>query len=74
VNYDTDALRQELQEAQFRISELSTALERLREQRDHFMGALEERFTELNTLKALVAQQATTIERLQLHIQQGVEL
>jgi chromosome segregation ATPase len=74
MTYDHDALRQELQEAQLRISELSTALERLREQRDHFMGALEERFTELNTLKALVAQQATTIERLQLHIQQGVEL
>jgi uncharacterized coiled-coil DUF342 family protein len=60
MSYDYDALRQELQEAQFRISELSTALEQMREQRD--------------LLREKLRSTTAKVDRLQLHLQQGVEL
>jgi flagellar biosynthesis chaperone FliJ len=74
VNYDTDALRQELQEAQFRISELSTALEQMREQRDHYLDQAHQTLAELTDVKKLATQRQAMIDRLQLIIQQGVEL
>ena len=60
MSHDLDALRQMNEEAQLRISELSTALADITEQRD--------------TLKAQIGQLTATIERLRLHIAQGVEL
>jgi predicted nucleic acid-binding Zn-ribbon protein len=60
MTYDHDALRQELQEAQLRISELSTALEGVREERDRLRDKL--RAANIR------------IDRLYLHLQQGVEL
>ena len=72
--YDPDALRQMNEEAQLRIAELSTALGNVTEQRDNLEDSLIAAIREVDAYKAHVAQLTATIERLRLHIQQGVEL
>jgi predicted nucleic acid-binding Zn-ribbon protein len=74
MTYDPDALRQMNEEAQLRIAELSTALANVTEQRDALEDSLTAALREVDAYKAHVAQLTATIERLRLHIQQGVEL
>ncbi len=74
MTYDPDALRQMNEEAQLRIAELSTALSNVTEQRDNLEDSLTAAIREVDAYKAHVAQLTATIERLRLHIQQGVEL
>ena len=74
MTYDPDALRQMNEEAQLRIAELSNALGNVTEQRDNLEDSLTAAIREVDAYKAHVAQLTATIERLRLHIQQGVEL
>ena len=74
MTYDIDALRQMNEEAQLRIAELSTALAMVTEQRDNLEDSLTAAIREVDTYKQQIASLTTTIERLRLHIQQGVEL
>jgi hypothetical protein len=74
MTYDPDALRQMNEEAQLRIAELSTALANITEQRDTLEDSLTAALREVDAHKAHVAQLNATVERLRLHIQQGVEL
>jgi chromosome segregation ATPase len=74
MTYDPDALRQMNEEAQLRIAELSTALGNVTEQRDNLEDSLTAAIREVDAYKAHVAQLTATVERLRLHIQQGVEL
>ena len=74
MTYDPDALRQMNEEAQLRIAELSTALGNVTEQRDNLEDSLTAAIREVDAYKAHIAQLTATIERLRLHIQQGVEL
>jgi len=74
MSYDLDALRQMNEEAQIRISELSTALATVTEQRDNLEDSLTAAIHELDAHKTHIHHLTTTIERLRLHIQQGVEL
>jgi chromosome segregation ATPase len=74
MSYDLDALRQMNEEAQIRISELSTALATITEQRDNLQDSLDAAIKEMDAHKTHIQHLTTTIERLRLHIQQGVEL
>lgn len=74
MTYDIDALRQMNEEAQLRIAELSTALAMVTEQRDNLEDSLTAAIREVDAYKQQIASLTTTIERLRLHIQQGVEL
>ena len=74
MTYDPDALRQMNEEAQLRISELSVALAHVTEQRDNLEDSLTAAIRETDAAKAQIASLTATVERLRLHIQQGVEL
>jgi chromosome segregation ATPase len=74
MTYDIDALRQMNEEAQLRIAELSTALAMVTEQRDNLEDSLTAAIREVDAYKQQIASLTATIERLRLHIQQGVEL
>ena len=74
MTYDIDALRQMNEEAQLRISELSVALSHVTEQRDNLEDSLTAAIRETDATKAQIAVLTATVERLRLHIQQGVEL
>ncbi len=74
MSYDLDALRQMNEEAQIRISELSTALATVTEQRDNLQDSLDAAINEMDAYKTHIHHLTTIIERLRLHIQQGVEL
>jgi hypothetical protein len=74
MTYDIDALRQMNEEAQLRIAELSTALAMVTEQRDNLEDSLTAAIREVDTHKQQIASLTATIERLRLHIAQGVEL
>jgi hypothetical protein len=74
MTYDPDALRQMNEEAQLRIAELSTALAMVTEQRDNLEDSLTAAIREVDSYKQQIASLNATIERLRLHIQQGVEL
>lgn len=74
MTYDLDALRQMNEEAQLRIAELSTALAMVTEQRDNLEDSLTAAIREVDAYKQQIASLNATIERLRLHIAQGVEL
>ncbi len=74
MSYDLDALRQMNEEAQIRISELSTALATVTEQRDNLEDSLTAAIREVDAYKQQIASLNATIERLRLHIAQGIEL
>jgi hypothetical protein len=74
MTYDPAALRQMNEEAQLRIAELSTALAHVTEQRDNLEDSITAAIREVDAHKAHILQLNATIERLRLHIQQGVEL
>lgn len=74
MTYDIDAIRQMNEEAQLRIGELSTALAHVTEQRDNLEDSLTAAIRELDAAKAQIHALNATVERLRLHIAQGVEL
>jgi chromosome segregation ATPase len=74
MTYDIDALRQIGEEAQLRIAELSNVLATVTEQRDNLEDSLTAALKEVDAYKTHIQQLNATIERLRLHIQQGVEL
>lgn len=74
MTYDPDAIRQMNEEAQLRISELSTALAILTEQRDNLEDSLQAAMKELDAHKHHIAVLTATVERLRIHIAQGIEL
>lgn len=74
MTYDPDMLRQMNEEAQLRIAELSNALQDAAIARDTFKDAAESLTIELDAYKRKVRELEATVQRLRLHIQQGVEL
>ena len=74
MTYDIDALRQMNEEAQLRISELSVALAHVTEQRDNLEDSLNAAIKEVDAYKLNVRDLLAVVERLRLHIQQGIEL
>jgi len=69
MTYDTDMLRQMNEEAQLRISELSTALEHVTVNRDLLEDALDERTKQNRALEAEVARLQGIMLRLQQMMQ-----
>jgi hypothetical protein len=70
----TDNLRAELIMEQSRVSDLSTANETLREERDEARRFLEEVKEELAKTRQALRDALATVDRLRIHLQQGVEL
>ncbi len=64
----------ELEEWQARVDELRVALDRVREERDNLKDAAASLAVELDKTKVALKTATTTVERLRLHIQQGIEL
>ena len=71
---DTFAMSQEIIELQTRVSELSVAVERVTEQRDHAVDAAQSMHKELDDCKFRLAATNAYLDRLRLHLQQGIEL
>ena len=71
---DIYAMTQEVNELQTRIAELSVALATVTDQRDSNRDIADSLFVELESTKAKRAIATSVIDRLRLHIQQGVEL
>lgn len=69
MTYDPDMLRQMNEEAQLRISELSTALEHVTANRDLLEDTLDERNREINALHSEVARLTGRLSRLQQQMQ-----
>jgi len=69
MTYDPDMLRQMNEEAQLRISELSTALEHVTANRDLLEEALDERNRQNRALEAEVARLNARLSRLQQQMQ-----
>lgn len=61
-------------EAQARIAELETVAERLRDERDRARASVDLLLHENATLEEQTKTLTATIDRLRLHLQQGVEL
>jgi len=59
---------------QSRVSDLSTANETLREERDEARRFLEETKEELAKTRQALRDALATVDRLRIHLQQGVEL
>lgn len=64
----------ELEEWQTRVDELRVALDRVREERDNYKDAAASLAVELDKTKVALKVASSTVERLRLHIQQGIEL
>ena len=71
---DTFAMSQEIIELQTRVAELSVALERVTEQRDNAMDAAESLHQELEACRDRIKSLGGQLDRLRIHIQQGIEL
>jgi hypothetical protein len=74
MTYDPDALRQMNDEAQMRIAELSTALGLVTDQRDNHPRLTRRSHPRTRRLQTTRSALTSTVERLRLHIAQGVEL
>ena len=74
MNGDPYALSQEVVELQTRVSELHVALERVTEQRDNALDSAQSLHKELEDCKIRLATTNAYLDRLRLHIQQGIEL
>jgi hypothetical protein len=57
-----------------RIGDLSTALAIVTEERDRYRDAADSLMKEADALRIRIQTQQATIDRLRLHLQQGVEL
>ena len=71
---DTYAMSQEIIELQTRVSELMVAVERVTEQRDHAVDAAETLHKELEDTKFRLSITSAYVDRLRIHLQQGIEL
>ena len=71
---DPFAMSQEIVELQSRVAELSVALETVTEQRDSNRDISDSIYIELESTKAKLAIANSVVDRLRLHIQQGIEL
>ena len=71
---DTFAMSQEIIELQTRVSELMVAVERVTEQRDNALDSAESLHKELDDCKFRLAATNAYLDRLRLHLQQGIEL
>jgi predicted nucleic acid-binding Zn-ribbon protein len=74
MTYDPDALRLMHDEAQTRIAELSTALSIVTDQRNNLEDSLQAAIKELFHKDTQITQLNSTVERLRVHIAQGIEL
>ena len=74
MTYDPEMLHQLNVENQLRISELSTALERVTNERDQLSQALLSAVAQLEETKTLLTQLKSDISRLQVLIATGGEL
>ena len=74
MTYDPEMLYQLNVENQLRISELSTALERVTAERDQLSQALLSAVAQLEETKTLLTQLKSDISRLQVFVAQGGEL
>lgn len=70
----TDNLRAEVMEWQARTTDLETTNERLREERDSARATVHDLTTEVARLEQVIHDLGQQVDRLRLHIQQGVEL
>ena len=71
---DPHAQTAEIIELQTRVAELSVALERVTEQRDNALDTAHSLHKELESTLVQLKDWKSTVDRLRLHIQQGVEL
>jgi predicted nucleic acid-binding Zn-ribbon protein len=71
---DVYQLQAEIIEGQTRIAELSNALDHIREERDNALDAANSLHREVERMRIEVKHLQTVVDRLRLHIQQGVEL
>jgi len=71
---DTFAMSQEIVELQTRVAELSVALERVTEQRDNALDAAESLHKEVETCRDRIKILGGQLDRLRIHLQQGIEL
>ena len=71
---DTFAMSQEIIELQTRVSELMVALERVTEQRDNAVDSAESLHTELEACRERIKLLGGQLDRLRIHLQQGIEL
>ena len=71
---DTFAMSQEIIELQTRVSELMVAVERVTEQRDNAVDAAESLHQELEDTKFRLSITSAYVDRLRIHLQQGIEL
>ena len=77
----SDSAQAEMQFWQARVDEMQVSIERLREARDESRAETERARTSVDLLMAeimrqekMISDQAARIDRLTLHLQQGVEL
>jgi len=77
----SDSAQAEMQFWQARVDEMQVSIERLRESRDESRAETERARTSVDLLMAeimrqekIISDQAARIDRLTLHLQQGVEL
>lgn len=61
-------------ELERRIGDLSTALAHMTVERDRYRDAADSLMAECDALRIRIAATQATVDRLRLHIQQGVEL
>ena len=71
---DTFAMSQETIELQTRVAELSVALERVTEQRDNALDAAESLLKEVDACRDRIKILGGQLDRLRIHLQQGIEL
>ena len=71
---DPFAMSQEIIELQTRVAELSVALETVTQQRDYCRDAADSLHSELEISRRRLAEVSGIVDRLRLHIQQGIEL
>jgi hypothetical protein len=71
---DGNATLAAMLEAQARIADLQNAAERLREERDAARSSVDLLMHECATLEERLREATATIDRLRLHLQQGVEI
>ena len=70
----TESDRAEIQYWQARTDDMQVSLERLREERDELAARVRELYVVNEKLVAELKAAQVTVERLRLHLQQGVEL
>ena len=74
MTQDPFAMSQEINELQTRVAELSVALERVTEQRDNAVDAAESLHEELEACRDRIKSLGGQLDRLRIHLQQGIEL